>query len=291
MARVTCPKCGAAAGSAMGRPYCAKCGWNRDAAARRLRRVTWLLPALIVFFDLIGIIGIGFVMKNWPGAILFATLPTLLLGFVYAGARQGLTKLRSPVASALASDSSAASSAAASAQALSANDKAEQYSFLVSLPPPRPVRLSRRGQISMTAILLSSFAFEAFLIWNLYATWYGTHSFADFRGPEIFLACLAVLIASIPFFVRRGMVRDQNLVENGAVAIARVTRQRSFKNNATIAYEFQDAAGKTISGSGNDLTRSFREGMTVPVFYDPHNSTRHVAACAAYFEVAHPSSS
>ena len=289
MARVTCPKCGAAAGSAMGRPYCAKCGWNRDAAARRLRRVTWLLPALIAFFDLAGIIGIGFVMKNWPGAILFATLPTLLLGFVYAGAWQGLTKLRSPVASALASDSSAASSAAASAQVLSANDKAEQYSFLVSLPPPRPVRLGRRGQISMTAILLSSFAFEAFLIWNLYATWYRMHSFADFRGPEIFLACLAVLIASIPFFVRRGMVRDQNLVENGAVAIARVTRQRNFKNNATIAYEFQDAAGKTISGSGNDLTRSFREGMTVPVFYDPQNSTRHVAACASFFEIVPPS--
>src|SRR5487761_1101177 len=78
MAQTACSKCGAAAESAMGRPYCAKCGWNRDAAARRLQRVTGLLPALIVLFDLVGIIGIGFVMKNWPGAILFATLPTLL---------------------------------------------------------------------------------------------------------------------------------------------------------------------------------------------------------------------
>lgn len=273
----------------MGRPFCAKCGWNRDAATRRLQRVAWLLPALIVIFDLTGIIGIGFVMKNWPGAILFATLPTLLLGFVYAGARQGLTKLRAPVVGASASDSSVAASVAASAQVSSANEKVEQYSFLVSLPPPRPVRLGRRGQISMAVVLLLAFVFEAFLIWNLYRTWYRTHSFADFHGPEIFLACLAILIASIPFLVRRRMVRDQDLVENGAVAIARVTGQRTFKNNSTITYEFEDAAGKTISRSANDFTRSFYEGMTVPVFYDPQNPKRHVAACAAFFEVTNPS--
>jgi len=272
----------------MGRPYCAKCGWNCDAAARRLQRVTWLLPALIVLFDLLGIIGIGFVMKNWPGAILFATLPTLLLGFVYAGARQGLTKMRAPAVGASASESSAVASAATSALVSSAKDAAEHYSFLLSLPPPRPVRLGRRGQISLTVILLVAFAVEALLIWNLYGTWYRTHSFVDFHGPEIFLVCLAVLIASIPFFVRRGMVRDQELVENGAVAIARVTGQRSFKNNSTITYEFEDAAGKTISRSANDLTRSFHEGMTVPVFYDRQNPARHVAACAALFEVSDP---
>ncbi|MHB8541475.1 MAG: hypothetical protein ACYDCD_11110 [Candidatus Acidiferrales bacterium] len=272
----------------MGRPYCAKCGWNRDAAARRLRRVIWLLPALIVLFDLTGIIGIGFVMKNWPGAILFATLPTLLLGFVYAGARQGLAKLRAPVVGASASESRVAASVATGAQVSSANEKAEQYNFRISSPPPRPVRLGRRGQISITVILLVAFAVEALLIWNLYEVWYRTHSFADFHGPEIFLVCLAILIASIPFFVRRGMVRDQELVENGAVAIARVTRQRSFKNNSTITYEFEDAAGKTISRSANDLTRSFHEGMIVPVFYDPQNSTRQVAACAAFFEVSDP---
>ncbi|MHB8754157.1 MAG: hypothetical protein ACYC92_04265 [Candidatus Acidiferrales bacterium] len=270
----------------MGRPYCAKCGWNRDAAARRLQRVTWLLPALIVFFDLIGIIGIGFVMKNWPGAILFATLPTLLLAFVYAGARQGLTKLRAPAASAPASDSTVVASTAAIAQVSSANEKAEQYNFLLSLPPPRPVRLGRRGEISLTVILLVAFTVEALLIWNLYGTWYRTHSFADFHAPEIVLVCLAILIAGIPFFVRRGMVRDQELVENGAVAIARVTGQRTLKNNSTITYEFEDAAANTISRSANDLTRSFYEGMTVPVFYDPQNSARHVAACAAFFEVS-----
>ena len=272
----------------MGRPFCAKCGWNRDAAARRLQRVTWLLPALIVIFDLTAIIGIGFVMKNWPGVILFATLPTLLLGFVYAGARQGLTKLRTPAAEASAGDAAVAACVAASAQVSSANEAAEQYGFLLSLPPPRPVRLGRRGQISITVILLVVLAVEALLIWNLYGTWYRTHSFADFHGSEIFHVCLTILIANIPFFVRRGIVRDQKLVENGAVAIAHVTRQRSFKNNSTITYEFEDAAGKTISRSANDLTRSFHEGMTVPVFYDPQNSTRQVAACASFFEIVNP---
>lgn len=287
MAQITCPKCGAAADVAVGTPYCAKCGWNREAAARKLTRVTWLLPALIVVLDLVGIIGPGFVMHNWPGAILFATLPTLLLGFVYAGARQGLAKLRAPQGSAnLGRDAASfAKTASASVNA----EKSEQYDFLVSLPPPRPVRLGARGKITLTVVLLVAFVLDAFLIWNLYGVWYGTRSFADFHGPQIFLASLTALIACVPFFVRRGMVRHKNLMENGAVAMARVTGQKNLKNNSIIAYEFEDANGKIISESGSDLTRSLYEGMTVPVFYDAQNPKRQVAACASFFEIVNSS--
>ncbi|HVB36392.1 MAG TPA: hypothetical protein VND42_04050 [Candidatus Acidoferrales bacterium] len=274
-------------------PYCAKCGWNRDAAARQLERMSWLLPALMVVFDATGIIGIGFVMKNWPGAILFATLPTLVLGFVYASARQGLAKMRAPAVEVWASESAgelnSAASVAAGTQDSSAQKRAEQYHFLVSLPPPRPVRLGGRGQVLMMGSLLLAFGLEALLISNLYGTWELTRSFADFHGQEIFLTCLAVAVASVPFFVRGGMARDQDLVENGAVTIARVTGQRTFKMNSTITYEFKDATEKTVSRSANDFTRSFYEGMTVPVFYDPQNPKRHVAACSSFFEVTNPS--
>lgn len=288
MAQITCPKCGAAADVAVGTPYCAKCGWNREAAARKLARVTWLLPALIVVLDLVGIIGPGFVMHNWPGAILFATLPTLLLGFVYAGARQGLTKLRAPQGS--ANPGGDAASFAKTASASVNAEKSEQYNFMVSLPPPRPVRLGARGKIMLTVVLLVVFFLDAFLIWSLYGLWYGARSFADFHGPQIFLACLAALIACVPFFVRRGMVRHKNPMENGAVAMARVTGQRTLKSNSIITYEFEDAEGKTIAGSGNDLTRSLYEGMSVPVFYDAQNSKRQVAACASFFEIVNPES-
>ena len=287
MAQITCPKCGAGADVAVGTPYCAKCGWNREAAVRKLTRITWLLPALIAVFDLTGIVGLGFVKHNWSGAILIATLPTLLLGFVYAGAKQGLTKLKMPQGT--ASSRSDAASFAKTADASVNQEKSQQYDFLVSLPPPRPVRLGPRGKIMLTVVLLVVFFLDAFLIWSLYGVWYGTRSFADFHGPQIFLACLTALIPCVPFFVRRGIVRHQNLMVSGAVAMARVTGQRTLKNNSVITYEFEDANGKTVSESGPDLTRSLYEGMSVPVFYDVQNPKRQVAACASFSEIVNPS--
>lgn len=286
MAQITCPKCESAADVAVGTPYCAKCGWNREAAVRKLTRITWLLPALIVVFDLIGIVGLGFVKHNWSGAILFATLPTLLLGFVYAGAKQGLTKLRAPQGTTNRGGDAASFATAASTSV--SREKSQRYDFLVSLPAPRSVRLGPRGKVMLTVVLLVVFFLDAFLIWSLYGLWYGTRSFADFHGPQIFLACLTVLIACVPFFVRRGMVRHKNLMENGAVVLARVTGQRTLKNNSIITYEFEDANGKSISESGPDLTRSLYEGMTVPVFYDAQNPKRQVAACASFFEIVPP---
>lgn len=287
MPQITCPKCGAAADVAVGTPYCAKCGWNREAAVRKLTRITWLLPALVVVFDLIGIIGLGFVKHNWSGAILFATLPTLLLGFVYAGAKQGLAKLKMPQGT--TDRGGDAASFAVAANTSVNREKSQQYDFMVSLPPPRPVRLGPRGKIMLTVVLLVVFFLDAFLIWSLYGVWYGTRSFADFHGPQIFLACLTALIACVPFFVRRGMVRHKNLMENGAVAMARVTDQKNVKNASLITYEFKDSSSRMISGSGNDLTRSFFPEMTVPVFYDPEDPKRNVAACASFFEIANPS--
>ena len=286
MAQITCPKCGAAADVAVGTPYCAKCGWNREAAVRKLTRVTWLLPALIVVFDLMGIVGLGFMKHDWSGAILFATLPTLLLGFVYAGAKRGLVKLRAPHEA--ANPGGDAGDFAKTASASVNAEKSQQYDFMVSLPPPRPVRLGPRGKVMLTVVLLVVFFLDAFLIWSLYGVWYGAQSFADFHGPQIFLACLTVLIACVPFFVRRGIVRHQKLMENGAVAMARVTGQRTLKSNSIITYEFEDANGQTISESGPDLTRSLYEGMTVPVFYDAQNPKRQVAACASFFEIVNP---
>ena len=147
---------------AMSTPYCAKCGWNRDGAIRRLRRFSWLLPALIVLFDGIGIFGLGLGKHDWPGAILFATLPTLLLGFVYAGVRQGLTRLGTPAAAGPSEVNAACFSAAADATA--AKEKSEQYDSLISLPPPRPVRLSRRGRRLLSTLLLFALGLEAFLL-------------------------------------------------------------------------------------------------------------------------------
>jgi len=254
---------------------------------RRLRRFAWLLPSLIVLFDGIGIFGVGLKMHDWPGAILFATLPTLLLGFVYAGVRHGLNKLRLPAAAGASSEINAASVANA-AEASAANEKSEQYEFLISLPPPRPVQLSRRGKRLLMLLLAFALGMEGFLVWSFYGIWQRAAIVPSSRGPEILMVSLMILVACLPLFVRRGMVRDKNLMENGAVAMGRVTEQKNVKNASLITYEFTDTESRSISGSGNDLTRSFFPEMTVPVFYDPQNSKRNVAACASFFEVANP---
>jgi hypothetical protein len=287
MPQTKCPNCRAATLPAMGRFYCQRCGWGRDAAERRFVRVQWIIPGLIAIFDFMGIVALGIERHNWAGAILFATLPTLLLGFVYAGARQGLARLRAPAPETSATDE--ATSLAASADASAEKETSQQYDFLLSLPAPRPVQLSRRGKRLLTVLLLFAFGMEVFLLWVLYGIWFRASATGDSRAPAIFLLCFMVLIASLPFFVRRSMVRDQDLLENGAVAMARVTGQRNFKNASAITYEFQNGTGQTVSGSGNDLTRSFYSGMTVPVFYDPQKAKRHVAVCSSFFEIANPS--
>lgn len=290
MPHVKCAQCGAVAQLAMSTPYCTKCGWNRDGAVRRLTRFAWLLPSLIVLLDGIGIFGVGLKMHDWPGAILFATLPTLLLGFVYAGVRQGLTRLRSPSARTARGELGPRSAADAPA-ASAAKDRSEPYDFLISLPPPRPVQLSRRGKRLLTLLLAFALGMEGFLVWSFYGVWQRSGVVPNSRGPEILMVCFMLLVACLPFFVRRGMVRDRNLMEKGAVAMGRVTEQKNVKNASLIAYEFKDSMSRTISGSGNDLTRSLFPEMSVPVFYDPENSKRNVVACASFFEIAGPGAS
>lgn len=286
--RMKCPNCGAATVPAMGRSYCERCGWNREAAERRYVRVQWVLPLLILIFDFMGIVALGIERHDWPGAILFATLPTLLLGFVYAGVRQELARMRAPLrATADGADDEAAVLTQA-ADAAAGAEKSEQYAFLLSLPAPRPVRLNRRGRRVVNLLLLFVFGMEAFLAWTLHGVWYRDQVMSQSRAPEIFLAAFMVLIACLPFFMRRGMVRDLKLMENGALAMGRVTEQREFRNASAITYEFQDGTGKTISSSANDLTRTFFAGMTIPVFYDAQNPKRNVAVGASFFEIANP---
>lgn len=286
MRQLKCPECGAIVQMAMNTPYCAGCGWNREGAIRRLARFAWLLPALIFFFDVIGILGVGFAMHDWPGAILTAALPTLLLGFVYAGVRQGLTKLRAPVAPFSANLSPA--SFDATAQSATAAENSELYDFLISLPPPRPVQLSRRGKRLLNLLLTFVFVMEAFLVWSAYRTWQHAATISNARGLGVFLVCFIVLVAAVPFFVRRGMVRDKSLMEGGALAMGRVITQKTVKNASVVTYEFRAASGLMTTGSGNDLSRSFYPQMTVPVFYDEKNPKRNVAACASFFEIAAP---
>lgn len=282
MTQAACPKCGAVTIPAMGRSYCPSCSWNRDRAERRFVRIRWLVPALIVIFDLMGIIGLGVGDHNWAGAILLSTLPVLLLGVVFLGATQGLRQLRGP-----GTARSPVQNADAANRAI--ESPAEKESLLLSVPPPRQVHLSPRGKTTLTVLLLIVLAFEAVLLANLWGVWSRAHSFAGFGGQEIFLACLALGIAAVPLFMRGRMIGEYELLAKGAVAVGQVTGQRRFRNHAVIAYQFRDTLGQTRSGSANDFTRRLEKDMAVFVFYDPQDSKRHLAACASFFEIVNRS--
>lgn len=225
-------------------------------------------------------------MRDWAGAILIALLPTLLLGFVYAGVRQGLAKMREPAAPSPRESSGA--SFEGSAQGSVATEKSEQLDFLSSLPPPRPVRLNRRGKRLLSLLLAFALGMEAFLLWSFYGVWQRSATVPNTRGLEILLICFMILVAALPFFVRRGIMRDKKLMENGAFAKGRITTQKNVKNASLITYEFPDANGRMIAGSGNDLSRSFYPQMAVPIFYEAENPKRNLAACASFFEIAPP---
>jgi hypothetical protein len=246
------------------------------------------IPGLIVIFDLFGIAAFGLVMKNWPIAVLFISFPTLFLGLLYANIRLGLKNLRKQSCATpdvLPSGDNVKASDDSLEPAGESKRPSEQFDFLFSIPRPRPVRLTRRGRTIMTMTLVGAIAIEAVLLEALYSEWDLTKSLIGLHAQEGLLACLAILIALIPFFIRRMIVRDQDLITGGAVVRALVTNQRRFKNTSSIQYEFQAASGRKISDSANDYTHSFFEGMTVPVFYDPRDPSRNVAACASFFEV------
>lgn len=281
-----CPECGAIAQMAMSTPFCSKCGWNRGGAIHRLQRFSWLLPTLIAAFDCMGIFGAGLAKHDWAGAILIALLPTLLLGFVYAGVKQGLTKLRVHAMASATNNTPVASATAG--QSAAAAGKTEQYDFLISLPPPRPVQLGRRGKRLLTLLLAFTVGMEVFLLWSLYRAWQRSAMVPNSRGLEILLICFMALVAALPFFVRTGILRDKELIENGALAMGRITTQKNAKNTSLITYEFRDASGRTLTGSGNDLSRSFYPEMSVPVFYDAENPKRNLASCASFFEITAP---
>ncbi len=51
MPSAECPQCHMPTANAMGKVYCPKCGWNREAADRQTRLFLRILPVLVILFD------------------------------------------------------------------------------------------------------------------------------------------------------------------------------------------------------------------------------------------------
>lgn len=163
----------------------------------------------------------------------------------------------------------------------------EMSRALADLPRPRAVRMSRRGKtmaIVVLAALLASL--------GIYATGFGLQrtAGAQYYAPSQF----PVYAISIAFIVVFAVVilnvarRQKQLLAEGEMAMAQVTKRWLARNGPNIRYEFTTPLGEHFSRGAPDGSRQLCVGMNVPVFYDSRNPKKQLALCASFYELVPP---
>ncbi len=292
MVTPACPHCHGSTVFAAKCPYCPQCGWNRDVAVNNVRMSIRTIPAgIIVTAAFFAFFYLKFPHSRGgfplPFTIFFA-LPPIFYLFGYFSLRRKLDELLALPAMASAATATASGSAGITGTEASGGSTGElslQYQALLRTSKPREVRMATRGKVSIAIGAFAVLVFATGFGISLYAVWARTLSFANFGPKDWMVLGLAVLILLIPFGMWRGQVRECDLLENGEIAIAQVTRQWSNNNNASISYTFKDYQGQTHESGGFDYTKKLYAGMSIPVFYDRDNPKRQIAYCATLHEV------
>jgi hypothetical protein len=160
-----------------------------------------------------------------------------------------------------------------------------QYERLLRTPPPRQVRMAKRGRFGIAFAGLTVLAFATGFGVHLYGVWARTLSFSTYGKEDWVVFVLTALILLLPYGIWRGQVKETELLEKGEITLAKVTRQWTDEGNSHIDYEFKDFQGGDHQQMAFDYTTKLYAGMSVPVFYDRENPKRQVAYCATLHEV------
>lgn len=295
MALPQCPNCHAIARRAGNQLYCASCGWNRDGAIAVLRGNLKMMPlGVVVFFGFTAFMIRGWHFRNPIQIAIFCCVPAfgMLLNYVFAKRSLAtLEALPTPAPRpAGASDGSAmgirgrTSSAAEGVQ--QSPETSAKYQALLRTSRPREIRMSSSGKFGIIAGTLFSLGLATAFGAHVYTKWALHQSFVRFHTEDWVVGGIGALLLLVPYGIWRGQRKECDLLENGDVALANVTRQWSGdKGSSSIECEFKDSSGQVRNFSGFDNTRSLFVGMTVPVFYDRENPARQVAYCATAHEV------
>ena len=263
--------------SAMGKKYCPQCGWNRDEAEKQSRLLLKLLPALVILFDAPLIVWIFIGHAELPVLAvlgLLAIVPAILVRLVVTG------KVR------IGAEGTALQYPTSSSGPVNEN-LTEQYRILAQLPTPRPIRLSRSGKMNVTIIAVALVLFAGVLI--TVAVLQPPLARRNF-GPANMIGYVlpVILLAVITFAMQRAMLQQRHLLSEGAMAMARVTKQWTARNGNGIRYEFATPTGEKFSRMSVDSQRRVFTGMDTPVFYDAQQPKKQVALCASFYEVVLP---
>jgi hypothetical protein len=79
--------------------------------------------------------------------------------------------------------------------------------------------------------------------------------------------------------------KQKQLLADGEMAMALVTKRWLARNGPNIRYEFTTPLGEHFSRGAPDGPRQLSVGMNVPIFYDPQNPKKQLALCASFYEV------
>lgn len=123
---------------------------------------------------------------------------------------------------------------------------------------------------------------------SLYTKWLQFQSFAAIPNSDLVFTGLAMLLACLPIAMWRSRGLERRLLQDGEIALARITQQSAQDGISTIFYEFKTPSDASFQGSTTDSTHALYEGMHVPVFYDPASPGRHVVSVTSSYEVALP---
>jgi hypothetical protein len=266
MVRVSCPAChvNAARVSLQNgyKYYCVQCGWNVGVAQAALqstiRTSIWVLSVAAVII----VVVLFKNLNNWGiaggVAVAFGGLPA----FWISRARYDLRRLRN-----------AHNATGLEKGSFAPHPEQQSWSALESLPRPRRLTLDWRGR-AYALIAIAGGPFGLYLV---------ALAIRDDvrRGrsavSELWpFAIVAGVICFLMLTFVRDRLRERRLLAEGAIATGYVVDQQTGRHTQSIAYRFQDAAGRSFTGRCTDPSRSLYEGMTTPVFYDANQPTQSI---------------
>jgi hypothetical protein len=245
-----CPVCHKPTALAYNQRYCPACGWNAEGAIAAVRSSFIILPFGMLLFAAFALFLISRLhFRNKYQIAIFCIVPAIgiLVNFLsLARARSRLQalpeamRIRAANAAAVAGASFTAprNSLLGPASPQVAEPSAADLALLRS-SRPREIRMSTRGRFGLTAAVLMAVGFAVAIAFHLYALWAPTQSFARFHTSDWITLVVGILLALLPWGIWRSQVKECDLLENGEIAIATVTRQWSDEQNSSIECEYK----------------------------------------------------
>lgn len=163
----------------------------------------------------------------------------------------------------------------------------EPWNAWIASPRPRRLRLKHGYRFWVVLLAATLVIIPAVLAGLLVVEWDAhppSQVFnSDFWSAVPFIV-LPLIVLLLMFWI---FSKDRRLMTYGEISIGKVTGLRFRRRSPIITYEFLDRSGRLVTTSSPDNTRSFFQGMAIPVFFNPENPEEdQVALCGSVYEVA-----